>query len=137
MSAATDTPDAEEFAGLPADAMRFFSELADNQNKEWMAANKARYERSVREPLASLVVALTNCFSAKGIPLQGDPKRSLFRLNRDVRFSADKRPYNDTPAPLLPPGQLALRARRRNAVAGAFGNQSSLKMRDGPENMKY
>ena len=95
MNAGPTTVDAEEFAGFPADAMRFLDELADNQNKEWMAANKARYEHSVREPLASLVVALSNRFATAAIPLQGDSKRSLFRLNRDVRFSADKRPYND------------------------------------------
>lgn len=28
-----------------------------------------------------------------GIPLSGDPRRSLTRINRDVRFSNDKSPY--------------------------------------------
>ena len=93
MSAAPIT--AIEFKGFTPDAMRFFEELADNQNKEWMAANKARYEGSVREPLAALVIALNDRFEREGISLRGDPKRSLFRINRDVRFSADKRPYND------------------------------------------
>lgn len=86
---------ATDFSGFAPDAMTFFVELSENQNKEWMADNKKRYRRSVQEPLGNLVVALTDHFAAEGIPLRGDPKRSLFRINRDVRFSADKRPYND------------------------------------------
>ena len=82
-------------SGFAPDAMKFFVELSENQKKEWMADNKDRYRRSVQEPLGNLVVALTSCFAAENIPLRGDPKRSLFRINRDVRFSADKRPYND------------------------------------------
>ena len=82
------------FSGFSADALKFFVELSKNQNKEWMAENKDRYKRSVQEPLGELVVALTDHFAAEGIPLRGDPKRSLFRINRDVRFSTDKRPYN-------------------------------------------
>ena len=29
----------------------------------------------------------------RGLPLAGDAKRSMFRINRDVRFSKDKSPY--------------------------------------------
>jgi uncharacterized protein (TIGR02453 family) len=32
-------------------------------------------------------------FDADGVPLTGDVKRSVFRINRDVRFSNDKSPY--------------------------------------------
>jgi uncharacterized protein (TIGR02453 family) len=47
------------------------------------AANKARWEREVREPMLALVEELEDEF--------GPAK--LFRPNRDIRFSADKSPY--------------------------------------------
>ncbi len=41
----------------------------------------------------ALVEAVTAEFARRDLPLTGDPKRSLFRINRDVRFSKDKSPY--------------------------------------------
>jgi uncharacterized protein (TIGR02453 family) len=38
--------------------------------------------------------ALSENLAKKDIPLWGDPKRSLFRINRDARFSKAKHPYN-------------------------------------------
>ena len=87
--------EATGFTGFAPQAMQFFRDLEANQNKEWMASHKADYEQFVKRPLETLVVALSDRFASQGVPLSGDPKHSLFRLNRDVRFSADKRPYND------------------------------------------
>ena len=58
-----------------------------------MAENKELYERCLREPLASLVAELSDGLAEAGSSLRGDPKRSLFRIHRDTRFSKDKRPY--------------------------------------------
>ena len=71
------------FEGCPAWGVTFYQELEDNNTKEFWAANKARWERDVREPMLALVDALEDEF--------GPAK--LFRPNRDVRFSADKSPY--------------------------------------------
>ncbi len=81
------------FEGFAPTALQFFRDLADNQHKSWMAENKSVYEREVRAPLASLVTALTDRFVEEGLPLRGDPAQSIFRLNRDVRFSKNKAPY--------------------------------------------
>jgi uncharacterized protein (TIGR02453 family) len=81
------------FEGFPPDALAFFRELAGNMDKAWFAANKPRYERSVRDPLQALVGALSQGLEEAGLPFRGDPKRSVFRVNRDVRFSNDKSPY--------------------------------------------
>ena len=75
--------------GLPA----FFRGLAENQNRNWFLEHKPLYEAQIREPLARLVGSLTFAFLAHDLPLRGDPKTSMFRINRDVRFSKDKRPY--------------------------------------------
>jgi uncharacterized protein (TIGR02453 family) len=43
--------------------------------------------------MVALIDDLTEAFASRKIPLRGDGKRSIFRLNRDVRFSKDKSPY--------------------------------------------
>ena len=73
--------------------MAFFRDLDNNQNKEWFAANKPRYEQFVRGPLQSLVADVSSQLKKARLPLYGDPHRALFRINRDIRFSKDKRPY--------------------------------------------
>ncbi|MEI8019889.1 MAG: DUF2461 domain-containing protein [Schlesneria sp.] len=81
------------FEGFRPECMAFFRDLDNNQNKEWFAANKARYEQFARGPLKSLVVDTSTQLKKHKLPLYGDPQRSLFRINRDIRFSKDKRPY--------------------------------------------
>ncbi|WP_116969276.1 DUF2461 domain-containing protein [Blastomonas sp. UPD001] len=83
------------FAGLGPDFLAFFRDLAAAQNRDWFQANKRRYEAAVKEPLRDLVVGSNEALAARGVPLSGDPRRSVSRINRDVRFSADKRPYKD------------------------------------------
>ncbi|MDQ6715522.1 MAG: DUF2461 domain-containing protein [Actinomycetota bacterium] len=71
------------FAGVPPDATDFYRELEANNTREWWAANKERYEHSVREPFLALIDALTDEFG----------EARVFRPFRDLRFSADKSPY--------------------------------------------
>src|SRR5205085_5135624 len=44
-------------------------------------------------PFRALIAAAGAALAATGIPLVGDPTRSIFRIYRDVRFSPDKRLY--------------------------------------------
>jgi uncharacterized protein (TIGR02453 family) len=81
------------FRGFPPAAGRFFKELAQNQNREWFAEHKSEYERFVRAPMGALLHDVTARLASTPLPLTGDPKRSVFRINRDVRFSTDKSPY--------------------------------------------
>ncbi len=84
---------APPFEGFPPGAFTFFKNLKDHQDKTWFAAHKAQYEADVVAPMGALVGALSERFAKAGVNLQGDAKRSLFRINRDVRFSNDKSPY--------------------------------------------
>ncbi len=81
------------FAGFAPDALAFLRELAANNTRDFFLPNKSRYETTVRDPLASLVTDLAARLAKTNTPLRGDAKRSLFRINRDVRFSKDKSPY--------------------------------------------
>ncbi len=89
MSTSSATP----FHGFPAKGLAFLKELDAQQNRAWFEANKATYEQELRTPLVALVTALGFALSAEGLDLACDPKRAIFRIHRDVRFSKDKRPY--------------------------------------------
>jgi len=56
-------------------------------------AHKSDYEALLKEPMEALVSALAEAFEARGLPLQADPRRSIFRIYRDTRFAKDKSPY--------------------------------------------
>jgi uncharacterized protein (TIGR02453 family) len=89
------------FKGFKPAATRFFKELAENQNASWFSEHKAEHEEFVKAPLGALVQAVTARLSGTPLPLCGDPRRSLFRINRDVRFSADKSPYKTNASAVL------------------------------------
>lgn len=82
------------FAGFGADAFRFLAALDFHQDREWFAENRALYESELREPLLAFCAEGAERVRAGGLDLKFDPKKGPFRINRDVRFSKDKRPYN-------------------------------------------
>ena len=82
------------FSGFDPKAFLFLEELTNNQNRVWFAEHRSEYEEFVREPMRQFTEALSENLAKKDIPLWGDPKRSLFRINRDARFSKAKHPYN-------------------------------------------
>ncbi len=74
----------------------FFDDLAKNNDSPWFQANKKRYEKDVKEPFLQLIGEIIHQLQNSTEPdLIVDPKRCLFRINRDIRFSADKRPYKE------------------------------------------
>ena len=81
------------FTGFGPQALSFFSALAFHQNRDWMEANKALYETDVRQPMGLLLHDLSAEMACRDVPLRGALKTSMFRLNRDVRFSKDKSLY--------------------------------------------
>ncbi len=81
------------FQGFGPDALPFFRALAFHQTREWFEENRATYETQIKAPFGDLIEDLSAAFAKAGAPLKGDRKTSLFRLNRDVRFSKDKSPY--------------------------------------------
>ncbi len=95
------TSEPAAFDGFDAKALDFFTELDAHQTRDWFLANKNRYETSIHQPLGALVTSLSLAFAVHDIPLTGDPKASLFRINRDVRFSNDKRPYKTNASAVL------------------------------------
>lgn len=81
------------FTGFGPKALPFFEALKFHQSKAWFDENRGLYDEDVVAPMVALIDDLTAAFATRKIPLQGDGKRSMFRLNRDVRFARDKSPY--------------------------------------------
>lgn len=80
---------------LPKEAIAFFKGLEANNSKAWFDAHRDDYQEHVLEPLKFLVMALGVVFARKIPGIVADPRvnGSLFRINRDTRFSRDKSPY--------------------------------------------
>jgi uncharacterized protein (TIGR02453 family) len=89
---------AAEFRGFGPGALRFLRRLARNNRREWFEQNRSIYETEVREPLRALVEEMDVRLARIAPELVGDPRRSIFRIHRDVRFSKDKSPYKTNAA---------------------------------------
>ncbi len=85
----------EEFKGFHEETLKFLVELKFNNTKEWFDENRGRYDRCIVEPSKAFVVALGERLKDISPDIIAEPKvnKSLFRINRDVRFSPDKSPY--------------------------------------------
>jgi uncharacterized protein (TIGR02453 family) len=94
---------AAAFHGFGERAIPFLKALNFHQSREWFQENRDLFESELREPLGDLIDVLTERFGTAGLILKGDRKRSQFRINRDVRFSKDKRPYTDHVSAILSP----------------------------------
>jgi uncharacterized protein (TIGR02453 family) len=74
----------------------FLKQLKRNNNREWFAKNKLRYEECVVKPAVAFISAFAQPLHDISPHLVADarPTRgSLFRIYRDTRFSPDKKPY--------------------------------------------
>jgi uncharacterized protein (TIGR02453 family) len=78
------------------DLFEFLADLKENNDREWFAANKHRYEEHLLEPALAFIEdfaprleKISPHFRADAHPSGG----SLFRIHRDTRFSKDKSPY--------------------------------------------
>jgi uncharacterized protein (TIGR02453 family) len=81
---------------ITPELFNFFRELKTNNNRDWFEANKKRYETQVRQPLLQFITDFGLRLAEISPHFVADARRvggSLFRINRDVRFSKDKSPY--------------------------------------------
>jgi uncharacterized protein (TIGR02453 family) len=83
------------FKGFPKEAVRFFNELKFNNDKLWFDDHRAVYEEYVLGPSRDYVAAMGAKLAKIAPGIVADPRinKSLFRINRDARFSKDKSPY--------------------------------------------
>jgi uncharacterized protein (TIGR02453 family) len=76
-----------------AASLAFLRGLARHNAKPWFEAHRESYEGDIRAPMRALIEEMDVRLARFAPEITGDPKRSMFRINRDIRFSKDKSPY--------------------------------------------
>ena len=85
-----------EFRSFGPELAAFLEELHSNNERSWFAANRERYEETVREPARAFIRAMAPALAAISPHFRADDRKtggSLMRIHRDTRFSRDKTPY--------------------------------------------
>ncbi len=85
------------FTGYPKETLAFLAGLRRHNTKAWFDEHRGDYERYFLEPARAFVVAAHLALRAIAKDVRGEPRvnGSIFRVNRDIRFTKDKRPYKD------------------------------------------
>jgi uncharacterized protein (TIGR02453 family) len=88
------------------DLTRFLAELAENNNRPWFVMNKPRYDILRAEFLTLVTRLIDDLGQFDPAVAHCNPKKALFRINRDMRFAHDKSPYKTTfSASIVPLGR--------------------------------
>jgi uncharacterized protein (TIGR02453 family) len=83
------------FQGFSRETVAFFRGLKKNNSRDWFEAHRKVYQDYVLEPAKAFVLALGPKLKEISPSIVAAPKinKSIFRLNRDTRFSLDKSPF--------------------------------------------
>jgi uncharacterized protein (TIGR02453 family) len=83
------------FSGFTKDTVRFYASLRKNNKRAWFEKNRAVYEKHVIGPARLFVTAMGERLRSivPGIVAVPAVNKSIFRINRDTRFSLDPSPY--------------------------------------------
>ena len=75
------------------DLTQYLNELTESNNRPWFIMNKPRYD-ILREEFQEVVTELIRAITAFDKQVAAcNPKKAMFRINRDIRFSKNKTPY--------------------------------------------
>ena len=83
------------FNGFSKELVQFFKKLEKNNSKQWFDKHRNEYEECVLFPSREFVATMGKRLRKIAPEVNAIPKvnQSLFRINRDTRFSKDKSPY--------------------------------------------
>jgi len=84
-----------QFNGFPKEYFSFFNKLKKNNSKQWFEKHRGEYDEFVMHPAREFVTEMGKKLRKIAPGVNAIPKinKSLFKINRDVRFSNDKSPY--------------------------------------------
>jgi uncharacterized protein (TIGR02453 family) len=98
------------FQGFSNETLHFLGQLKRNNRRPWFEKHKKIYEAKVKQPMVDLVQALNQDLKSYAPEMVTDPKRAVYRIYRDVRFSPDKSPYKTHIAALFTPQNITKHA---------------------------
>jgi uncharacterized protein (TIGR02453 family) len=73
--------------------LTFLRGLKRHNERAWFEAHRPDFEADVQRPMRQLIEEMDVRLARLAPEIIGDPRRSMFRIYRDIRFSADKSPY--------------------------------------------
>src|SRR5438045_91326 len=91
------------FAGFPESGLAFLRDLSDHNDRDWFEAHRSVWDQQIVPAMLEWCATLADRLKDVMPRLVFLPRvgGSLYRLNRDIRFSRDKRPYKTHVAALL------------------------------------
>lgn len=95
------------------DLKQYLTELEANNNRPWFIMNKPRYDILREEFLQVVTELIAEMGKADAAVKFCNPKKAMFRINRDVRFAHDKSPYKTRFSAAIAPNDM-----RRPSKAG-------------------
>ena len=75
------------------EALKFLRALEKNNDRAWFTSRKAEFEAELRQPMLEIVKRVLDAMTGFAPAFVRPPEKCVFRIYRDTRFSADKRPY--------------------------------------------
>ena len=87
----------ETFSGFGEETVIYLGALTRNNSKAWFDNHSSAYEERYLAPALAFITALQAPLAemVPGIAVEPRVNGSLFRINRDTRFSKDKTPYKN------------------------------------------
>lgn len=85
-----------------AESLKFLRGLKRNNRRDWFIARREAYDAHVRLPMIGIIERLAEDLRDFAPEVVADPKRSMYRIYRDVRFSENKAPYKTHVAAVFP-----------------------------------
>lgn len=86
--------------------MSFFRQLSRNNKREWFQPRKDVFEELCRAPMIELVTEVVQNLRSFAVDHVVEPKKALYRIYRDTRFSKDKTPYKTHIGAIFPHARL-------------------------------
>ena len=87
-------------SGFSRQSFALLEELSENNNRGWYQEHKTLLKIDLIEPFAHVLERVSQNLKRTRLPLKGNSK-TMFRMNRDTRFSKNKKPYKENIGGLL------------------------------------
>ena len=90
-------PDSAAFNGFSKETLKFYSDIAKNNNREWFEAHRSDYMNHVIAPAQAFIVAAGKELAKVSPGVNASPdhtgKGSFKKIHTDQRFSKDREPF--------------------------------------------
>ncbi|MEM7776203.1 MAG: DUF2461 domain-containing protein [Pseudomonadota bacterium] len=83
-------------------SFRLLADLVQNNSRDWYQAHRSEFTLHVLDPFAQLLEGISAKLIDHHMDFRGG-RNTMFRMNRDTRFSKDKSPYKTSVSGLLTP----------------------------------